>query len=58
MAHPLRPTWKGPPAAKQPTRPADTPGHTKSWRIDVYLYEGANETSAQVVLHGMLPAAL
>ena len=25
---------------------------TKTWRIDVYLYEGEDSTSAQAVLHG------
>jgi hypothetical protein len=44
--------------ATQPSAPEALPGHTKSWRIDVYLYEGANETSAQAVLHGDAPSAL
>ena len=34
------------------------PAHTKSWRVDVYLYEGAHSTSAQAVLHSDTPAGL
>ena len=51
------------PAAQQSdTEPAATdrprPAHTKSWRIDVYLYEDEHSTSAQAVLHGDAPATL
>ena len=41
-----------------PAAPGVPPAHTKSWRIDVYLYEGAHATSAQAVLHGDAPAGL
>ena len=34
------------------------PAHTKSWRVDIYLYEGAHSTSAQAVLHSDTPAGL
>jgi len=34
-------------ATQQPTTV-----RTKTWRIDVYLYEGEDSTSAQAVLHG------
>ena len=32
--------------------------HTKHWTVDVYLYEGQDATSAQVVLHGDAPSAV
>jgi hypothetical protein len=34
------------------------PAHTKSWRVDIYLYEGAHSTSAQAVLHSDAPSGL
>ena len=49
-----------------PAQPVDVAGaaeagtapHVKSWRIDLYLYEGQHTTSAQAVLHGDTPAGL
>ena len=32
--------------------------YTKSWRVDIYLYEGAQSTSAQAVLHSGAPSDL
>jgi hypothetical protein len=34
------------------------PSYTKSWRVDIYLYEGADSTSAQAVLHSDAPSDL
>jgi hypothetical protein len=36
-----------------PTEPVTEAGqaYTKSWRVDIYLYEGPDSTSAQAVLH-------
>ena len=31
------------------------PAHTKSWRIDVFLFEDEHATTAQAVLHGDAP---
>lgn len=43
-----------------PTELAREPGpaHTKSWRVDIYLYEGAHSTSAQAVLHSDVPSGV
>jgi hypothetical protein len=32
--------------------------HVKSWRVDVYLYEGGNDTAAHAVLHTDAPTHL
>jgi hypothetical protein len=37
---------------KTPSEQETIPAHTKSWRVDIYLYEGRHATSAQAVLHG------
>jgi hypothetical protein len=39
--------------AKHPVE--SSTAHVKSWRIDLYLYEGQHATSAQAVLHGDTP---
>ena len=48
-----RPAPKFTELAREPGR-----AHTKSWRVDIYLYEGAHSTSAQAVLHGDAPSGL
>jgi len=47
----------GPPSQPEasPTEQDTTPAHTKSWRVDIYLYEGRHATSAQAMLHGDAP---
>jgi uncharacterized protein DUF1876/uncharacterized protein DUF1918 len=42
------------------TEPAGEAGqaYTKSWRVDIYLYEGPDSTSAQAVLHSDAPSDL
>jgi hypothetical protein len=49
----------GQPSA-DPTEQATEAGqaYTKSWRVDIYLYEGAHSTSAQAVLHSDAPSGL
>jgi hypothetical protein len=43
-----------------PTEPDTEAGqaYTKSWRVDIYLYEGDQSTSAQAVLHSDAPSDL
>ena len=52
-------------ASRPPSQPGTTPiqqdtipAHTKTWRVDIYLYEGSHATSAQAVLHGDAPSNL
>ncbi|MFP5283741.1 MAG: dsRBD fold-containing protein [Actinomycetes bacterium] len=37
---------------------AESARRTKSWRVDVHLYEGPDQTSAQAVLHSDVPLDL
>jgi hypothetical protein len=50
----------GPPSqpGTTPSEQETIPAHTKSWRVDIYLYEGRHATSAQAVLHGDAPSNL
>jgi hypothetical protein len=60
VQHPEQETdTSGRPSAA-PTEPATEAGRapTKSWRVDIYLYEGAQSTSAQAVLHSDAPSDL
>ncbi len=47
-----------PPTVGSSTTESRGARHTKSWRVDVYVYEGPDSTSAQAVLHGDAPTAL
>lgn len=47
-----------PPSDPEPSPRQARAAHTKSWRIDVYLYEDEITTSAQAVLHGDAPTPL
>jgi len=50
-AHVDHPETTGEAVRERPV-PKAAPPHTKHWRVDVYLYEGEDATSAQVVLRG------
>lgn len=45
--------------ADEPDKPAERqPEHTRSWHVDIYLYEKGDTTNAQAVLHGDAPTSV